>query len=265
MTETIRVTFDSNVWEKVVFPDRCCSHEEKECFYTIQQMIRSGKIKAYLCETIFMLEAIQKKNRLPFFAGYKPNIEVMEQELSNGEIALSIEIYSDVNIHQGNTPQLDECWKAAKLIGFKILRCSRIGSPMNPDLCQTDFESSTEEVRNRIGEIGREIEKRGCGIARMKKIGEESAKENQPWHEGFTNYFNIHKQDNQVAKAVAEWSDGDIVASHYGYMNDYICTRDMGKGAGEKSIFHPKNTEWLACNYNIQLISPEELVKQVSN
>ncbi len=61
MTETIRVTFDSNVWEKVVFPDRCCSHEEKECFYTIQQMIRSGKIKAYLCETIFMLEAIQKK------------------------------------------------------------------------------------------------------------------------------------------------------------------------------------------------------------
>ena len=69
--------------------------------------------------------------------------------------------------------------------------------------------------------------------------------------------------NNKIAKAFAEWADGDTVAAHYAYRNDYICTNDIGRSAGSRSIFSSNNRAWLKDNFGIEIITPKELVNLI--
>ena len=50
----MNITFDTNVWEKVV-------NEEEHHLVEIKNKILDGKIQAYICEITLSLEAIQKR------------------------------------------------------------------------------------------------------------------------------------------------------------------------------------------------------------
>ncbi|GAI59278.1 unnamed protein product, partial [marine sediment metagenome] len=67
----------------------------------------------------------------------------------------------------------------------------------------------------------------------------------------------------KIAKAAAEWADGDSVAISIALGCDYFCTRDQAKGAGSKSVLSQENLEWLKADYGFKTITPEELANLI--
>jgi hypothetical protein len=62
-----------------------------------------------------------------------------------------------------------------------------------------------------------------------------------------------------VQRRIAEWADGDAIAAHIAYGNDYFCTRDAAKKAGPTSILSARNREWLLREYGARVIAPGDL------
>lgn len=66
----------------------------------------------------------------------------------------------------------------------------------------------------------------------------------------------------EFRECVAEWFDMDLIASHYAYGNDVLCTLDAASSAGSYSIMHANQAAILA-SYGIKAVSPAELVNMV--
>jgi hypothetical protein len=62
---------------------------------------------------------------------------------------------------------------------------------------------------------------------------------------------------------VAEWADGDSVATHIAHQIDYFCTRDQGVSAGDKSMLAPENRKVLKDKFGVIFVTPEELCEIV--
>lgn len=257
----MRVTFDSNVWRIVASPNSFPNESAIVGFRKIHDAIAQRKIEAYLSETVFTLEAVQKSGRHQFLAEYKPKVKFEEIVRPDGSIALSVGFGPDPNAHPGNNPYLTKHWADAEKIGFKILHCTRIATAKNPDLKPEWFAPVTHDIAERFGAIGRDIEARGCGLSQLKAIGQKYAPSNKPWHAGISAAPDL--EEGSIAKAVAEWADGDAVSAHYAYGNDYVCTRDIAKAAGNNSVFSAANRTWLEQSYGVQFLNPEELARLV--
>lgn len=257
----MKVTFDSNVWRIVSSPNSFPNESAIAEFRQIHDAIAQGKIGAYLSETVFTLEAVKKSGRHQFLAGYKPKISFEETVRPDGSLALSVGIGPDPNAHPGNNPYLSKHWADAEKIGFKILHCARIATAKNPDLKPEWFVPATHDIAERFGAIGRDIEAQGCGLSQLKAIGQKYAPSNRPWHAGIS--AAPDSEETPIAKAVAEWADGDAVSAHYAYKNDYVCTRDVAKAAGSNSVFSAANRKWLEQRYGVKFITPEELARLV--
>jgi hypothetical protein len=67
-----------------------------------------------------------------------------------------------------------------------------------------------------------------------------------------------------ISKALAEWADGDSIAAHVGYRNDYFCTHDEGMSAGPSSVFSPKNKTILKSKFGVNFITLLELCDLIS-
>jgi hypothetical protein len=90
------------------------------------------------------------------------------------------------------------------------------------------------------------------------------------WAQGLVAEFDNQKKFstkkkfiNHVREIIAEWSDLDILASHYGYGNDVFCTLDVSKETGRGGILHSSNHEELRRNFGIEILTPEDLVKKI--
>ena len=180
--------------------------------------------------------------------------------LPGGTIRLGLSIGPDQTAHPGNNSYLNSHLKDARDLGFKLMQCPRLAGIVNPDIrdewyIQTSLSSSS--IRNKFGEVSRKIEDAGAGIAWVKVIGTKYAHSSENWLEGLGNAPS--SEDKPIASAVAEWADADTVAAHVAYGNHYICTRDMAKSAGQKSVFSPANRIWLERDYQVKFISPEDL------
>jgi hypothetical protein len=70
-------------------------------------------------------------------------------------------------------------------------------------------------------------------------------------------------ENGVIAKAVAEWADGDSVASHIAINGDYFCTNDSAKKAGSNSVLSAKNVKVLYEEYRFRKITPTELAKLI--
>lgn len=71
-------------------------------------------------------------------------------------------------------------------------------------------------------------------------------------------HFSRHLRD-----LVAEWTDIDVVASHYGYGLDFLCTLDTARNTGTKGILTPVNLARLKSQYGIDVVSPGEFVERL--
>jgi hypothetical protein len=75
----------------------------------------------------------------------------------------------------------------------------------------------------------------------------------------YASSFGLNKEKNQIEKAFAESADGDFVAAHIAFGNDYLCTDDRGISAAAASIFDANNRSWLKSQYGVKIVSAQEL------
>lgn len=63
----MKITFDSNVWRKISSPEQFPNDPSYKDFKNIRKAIDEKRIIPFLCETVFTLEAIEKKIARNFF------------------------------------------------------------------------------------------------------------------------------------------------------------------------------------------------------
>jgi len=115
------------------------------------------------------------------------------------------------------------------------------------------FAFTTTNGTTQITAIGRQTYDASAGIFHIKELG---MKYESHWLDGIEQA--PEHEAGHIAKAIAEWADGDSVASHLAVGGDYFCTRDAAQKAGDKSIFSQPNLNWLRSDHGFQIISLEE-------
>jgi hypothetical protein len=148
-------------------------------------------------------------------------------------------------------------------LGMRILSAPRAGSTriLSGDLYASDVDESTR--LQRYSSIASAIESRGLGFARMSKIARVLAPGGSDSESANSNRVIASGEARRVARAVAEWADGDSVAAHHSYANDLFCTQDRAKRAGRDSILHPAHRGWLRRVYGVEFVDIAELAARL--
>ncbi|WAC03068.1 hypothetical protein N7U66_05420 [Lacinutrix neustonica] len=165
----MKITFDSNVWRKVASPNNFPKDPIIEDYKQIRKAIDSGQIEAFISETIFTLEGIQKKNRKDFFREYKANFKTNVTE-ENGAIKMSFTIGPNPDAHPGNNEFLKEHLTDAVNLGFKIINLPRIGGVTNKDVNDLRFKMTQQEL-DKVFSICDRIKNLKAGIYDIQQIG----------------------------------------------------------------------------------------------
>lgn len=199
----------------------------------INKAIKKRLIIACVAETVFTYDAIHKKDRLPWL---------------QGKI----------------TPKLRKAttFKKAMALSFKVLRCPRIGAPKYLPIPKESYLSDSDIVKRQktfLNDCLPYITSLGCGIHQLKEIGLEHLP--RYWQGGFRSIETT--EEKRIWRAVAEWADGDSIAAHIAYGNDFYCTGDRAKNAGSRSIFHSSNVEKLEARYRIRIVTQQELESEL--
>jgi hypothetical protein len=132
------------------------------------------------------------------------------------------------------------------------------------------YESALELAArlDKVNDLATAIAVRGVGHAAPVKLGlqfltpDEIAKPTL-WFEGLRRAQSNRERD-QISRAIAEWADGDSVATHYGHGIDLFCTEDRAaQNAGRPSVFDEINKAWLQREYGIRFVSLSELAEML--
>jgi len=250
----MKVTFDSNVWEKVVL--------EVEGYGFIKDLIQAGKIEPYICEIAVSLESIQKKDRLSFWQKYEPKSEVIEIESNESRFHGRFCFSSDNEAHPGLHHTHKFCLLEAKRLGFKVLPMTNLGTVRSPEIpsdMKVSFNSSDEfwKYAERLSECSNYIESQGGGAVEYKKLKEVLGLQQHSVASIASKLPKNHSKTFQ--KSVAEWVDGDSLSAHYANFNDIFCTQDSGKNAGSKSVFHPDYIKNVSKCFGLKVMTVQEL------
>ena len=151
-------------------------------------------------------------------------------------------------------------------LGLRILSAPRAAStPI--DVLDSDHYANDENPLTRLeryDSIAAAIEARGSGFARVLKVAPSlSPVANSPGGIGRIDPASFPRDMTKVARAIAEWADGDCVAAHYGYANDLFCTQDRAARAGRHSVMHPAQRSWLHRVYGIEFVGIAELAARL--
>jgi len=261
----LKVTFDSNAWRVVADPKK----HQKDPLLPIYEKIRSAvcanAIAPFLSETVFTLEGIWRKNRRFFFGNYEAEMSFKQIAKPDGSEQLTFILGPNLSAHPGNDKVHQEYLDEALKIGFKIMMDLRIAMITNPDLRPEYFAdypgSDISAYVEKLSEVDRKMHMNRCGIWHIQSIGEAFAKPGENWLDGLDNAD--ASLDGPISKAIAEWADGDTIAAHIAFKNDFVLTNDQAKSGGADSVFARKNLKWLRNDYGLELISQAELAAKL--
>ncbi|MCC8959481.1 hypothetical protein H8B02_40590 [Bradyrhizobium sp. Pear77] len=240
----MRVTFDSNAWEKIFAP-----RDEK--WIAIREALLRGRIFGFISEAAFRIEAIRKKERSAYFAQSAMDVQFpFDTVVRDGVPYLRIMLIGpDNNLHPGLPDAQAEKLSLALDTGIRVLRgVTWLGlpSPLNNGarpIFEEDKGNQNEREQCQIAVMER-IEARGVGKAIFDAIGGWQAVKSE--------------NEKALSKSCAEWADAELVAAHIAYGNDIICTDDHGRASG-LSIFDMANRNWLSSEYGVRFITLENL------
>lgn len=244
-SKNVTVTFDSNVWENIVDPDK-----RSGIYLDLFKLVESKKITPIFFAGLAIFETIPKNMRKDYIANYK-----MSFEWDDGNVIIKQHGTKPYQLSEYHNIHL----KAAFDMGFKFIDLPRIGAPKIPKEYMSNLELyPLGERLDRTFECARFIENElQAGYKNFQNLldlkSDEHICQKSKDDEDIT--------DKKYAAGVAEWMDGDSLAAHYGYGLDYYCTNDKGKGAGSNSIFHLNNKEKLKERFDIKILEPSELFK----
>jgi hypothetical protein len=124
------------------------------------------------------------------------------------------------------------------------------------------YADTRDDYHERAGSIDAEIRSRGVGKSVIEALGLRLAMR-QP---GGGSFFDIpdvaltKEEGKEIARAIAEWADGDTVSCHVAYRNDVFCTGDKGGKLGRRiSVLNSVNRTWLKDCYGVQFSTIEQL------
>jgi hypothetical protein len=248
----MKVTFDSNVWEKVF-------RETDETHSKIRTAIISNQISGFICEAGFRIEAIIKDVRPTYFS-HPRSTACFEGPVTNddGSVMLHLSFGPDDPIHPGLPAIQSVLLCKAVNAGVKLMRgLAWMGLPSPPELNMTqDFVSLTGEeyapweLRQQTAFAA--ISKRGVGKAVFDNAG--------GWKGGNVGLAT----EKQFKKACAEWADGELVIAHIAYQNDVLCTNDHA-GNSVASVFNEENRKWLSENFDVEFRTPGQLAQYIAS
>jgi hypothetical protein len=245
----MQVTFDSNTWERVFDPVDCD-------WAPVRLAISSGQITGFICEAAFRIEAIRKRERAAYFA--EPAMDArfpFSTVIVNGKPHVQFMSFGpDDESHPGLPEVQSNKLKNALAAGVRLMRGGAwLGLPSPAEIRDPALFVQTKDPDREQRQIdaSARIEARGVGKAAFDAAGGWNAQAGLPHNE------------RVLAKACAEWADGELVASHVAYRNDILCTNDQARAAGV-SIFDSANRMWLAAEFGVRFATLEELLKLLS-
>ncbi len=254
----MKITFDSNTWRKVASPDNFPKDPIICDYKIIRDAINNGKIIPFISETVFTLEAIKKIDRKQFFKDYKAIQTFYVSELDDGYVKIQFTIGPNPSAHPGNNDFLKEHFADAVSLGFNIINLPRVAGITNKDIEGYKYKMDTETLTKyleKVFEVGKRITEMEAGDFEINKL---AIKYNP--HAGLHGIGDAPDSENGIiAKAIAEWADGDSVASHIAIDGDYFCTNDQALSSGVKSVFSVTNLAILKAEYGFLTINPTSL------
>lgn len=247
----MRVSFDSNAWEKIFDPaDRDWT--------SIRAALAANQIAGFISEASFRIEAIRKTERTAYFA--EPFMQVQFPfsivERDGKSYIHFMTMGSDDARHPG-LPEIQSAkLKSALDAGIRLMRtASWLGLPSpaeigDPTLFAQAAHGDSEREQRQIDALAH-IEARGVGRAAFEAAG------------GWQGAGGVLQNEKRFRKACAEWADGELVAAHIAYRNDILCTNDQAHAAG-RSILDPTKRTWLTTEFGVQFATLDELLSQIS-
>ncbi len=273
----MQVTFDTNVWNRMVFPERDVNRPNYLSLVKIKNAIKSGQVRGFISEGFGTVEAIKREHRAKFYAQSVPKVEVTNKSYGSGLHGKTIEIKANHSLHPGIGEEFEEELNEALAIGIKLLTTPYIGLAV-PDRLLNNPQIYAEEVfatsdyNERFGDVVRTIFDRGVGEGVLLALAKEFAEQlDGPKPAGLSDRALIYgvyeyactsgvsKYKKQIEKAFAESADGDVVAAHIAFGNDYLCTEDRGGSAVSPSIFDAGNRAWLKSQYGVEILNVQQL------
>ncbi|MDI2078082.1 hypothetical protein ABIF68_011349 [Bradyrhizobium japonicum] len=244
----MRVSFDSNAWEKIFDPaDRDWT--------TIRAARATNQIAGFISEAGFRIEAIRKSERTSYFSEPTMQVQVSVVE-RDGKPHIQMTMGPDDARHPGLPEMQSAKLKSAFDAGIRLMRtASWLGLPSpteigDPALFAQGARGAGEREQRQIDALAR-IGARGVGRAAFEAAG------------GWQGAGGVLQDEKRFRKACAEWADGELVAAHIGYRNDILCTNDQAHAAG-RSILDPTNRAWLTAEFGVQFATLDELLGQIS-
>ena len=266
----------------MVFPERYVSSPNYLSLGKLKNAIRSGQVSGFISEGFGTVEAVRKANRAKFHADSVPKVEVTNKSHGSGLNTMTIEIKANHSLYPGIGEEFEEELNEALAIGIKLLTTPYIGLPVpdrlrnNPHI-YAEQVFATAEYNERFGDVVRTIVDRGVGEGVLPALAKEfTARLDGPRPAGLSDRALIYgvyeyacasglkKEKERIEKAFAESADGDVVAAHIAFGNDYLCTEDRGGSALSPSIFDAENRAWLKTEYGVEILNVEQLATLLS-
>ena len=166
----MNVTFDSNVWEKVI-------DEDNHHFAAIKDKIRNGKIQAYICEIALSLESIEKQIRPEFFVDYRPSITINHLPTEDEKLVMQVCFAPNNELHPGHHPKLQTKLLEARHLGFQVLRMTSFGTIRTQEIPDEMYMDNGNDnidefwrYADRLSSCAGYITSIGCGQAAFNRF-----------------------------------------------------------------------------------------------
>lgn len=265
----MHVTFDTNAFGPICSPVDYPGNPDLPNFAMIKELITLGKIKPYISEASLSLEALSHSDRIDKFI----------REWATKTRGIELPESSPIRVKIVET---------AFALGMKALHVPRIALGSFIEISEKnwapDVNFQAKERQERHFQFARNFAH--IGPCQLKDLGaslvathniDTSHVINFPsrprpdeliWSKGIIAEYDNPKQFSSTKKftqhireIIAEWSDLDIISSHYAYGIELFCTNDQSKTTGTNGIFHKTSQQALLSKYNITFVTPAELIE----
>jgi hypothetical protein len=259
----MRVTFDTNVFDKVTRPTIYPRDPDFQEMIVIREAVKDARVQAFISDTTITLEGIVGDDRAAVFGSTGSRSSFAQTSDDTFTITMKTEQPDRKPVH----PKQAERFVAAFQLGFRLLGTPRIGMPRAEEQFYAPEDPAVLGERlDRFTSILRQIENRGLVSARAEKIAARFPRPALgPWFNALGAAKNIHEK-RDVARSIAEWADADSIAAHYAYRNDFFCTLDAAKAEtkrGDPAVFDASNRAWLTANFGVQFVTLAQLAELV--
>jgi len=267
--QSLKVTFDTNTLKGVVTPDLRAGERDDAACQVVHEALRSGRIRGFFSEAVVALDALGRDDKVDVVGGAR----IKRETRSTGPNAITISIGARWD-RTPISPRFLELLQGALALGMRAMMGPRrfldsLAVRGFGDDFYEPYSNPAELVARgeKANEVDKALARRGLGRARAVQLGLEYSQRDgmggEWWPEGLGRARDKAER-KKVWAAINEWADGDAIAGHVGYGNDFFCTQDYGKDAGLQSALHPTNRTWLKETFGIDFVSLSELAERLA-